>query len=166
MTVSTLFAFRTRKPPSFTLATSSSKVLPNLLMIDTYSGSLGFIVITEDLFDFGEREMRNLDNDIRHRLNLSGEFFAQFNMKNGAGRKQVSLYEFHNVEHGIICAICVNPKEYFELFGIYYETNKKHKGVRKGTKRVDFDNYISCILTLEEAKEGSKRFGKKQKQTL
>ena len=87
-------------------------------------------------------------------------------MRNGAERKQVSPYEFHNVEHGIICAICVNPKEYFELFGIYYETNKKHKGVRKGTKRVDFDNYISCILTLEEAKEGSKRFGKKQKQTL
>ena len=106
-----------------------------------------------------------LDNDIQHRLDLSGEFFAQFNRRNEAVRKQVGLYEFENVEHGIICTICVNPNEYFELYGIYHETNKKHKAVRKGTKGMDFDNYSSRILTIEEAKEGSRRFAKKQKQT-
>ena len=56
--------------------------------------------------------------------------------------------------------------QYFELYGIYYERNKKHKGIRKGTKGMDFDNYASHILMLEEAKEGSKRFAKKQKLTL
>ena len=30
---------------------------------------------------------------------------------------------------------------------------------------MDFDNYASRILTLEEAEEGTKRFSKKQKQT-
>ena len=36
--------------------------------------------------------------------------------------------------------------------------------MRKGTKGMDFDNYASCILTIEEAIEGG-RFAKKQKQT-
>ena len=35
----------------------------------------------------------------------------------------------------------------------------------KGTKGMNFDNYSSCILTIKEAKEGSSRFAKKQKQT-
>ena len=30
---------------------------------------------------------------------------------------------------------------------------------------MDFDNYASCILTIKEAKEGSRKFAKKQKQT-
>ena len=90
------------------------KVLPYLLMTDTDSGSLEFIVIAEETCDCGEREMRDillrifLDNDIQCRLDLSGEFFGQFNKRNEAVRKQVGLYEFENVEHGIICPICVN----------------------------------------------------------
>ena len=139
-------------------------------VIETYN-SLEFIVITEESCDCGEREMSDilltifLDNDIQHRLDLSGEFFAQFSKRNEAVHKQVGLYEFENVEHGIICAICINPKEYFEIYGIYYETNKKHKGVRKEIKGMEFDNYASFIFTLEEVKEVSKRFAKKLKQT-
>ena len=130
-------------------------------MTNTDLGSFEFMVITEDSCDCGEREMRDillrifLDNDIQHKLDLSVKFFVPFNKRNEAVRKQVGLYEFENVEHGIICAICVNPKEYFELYGIYYETNKKDRGVRKSIKGMDFDDYASYILTIEEAKEGS-----------
>ena len=77
----------------------------------------------------------------------------------------MGLYEFENIEEGIICAIWVNPKEYFELYGIYYETNKKHKGIRKGAKDMDFDNYAGRILTIEEAQDGTKSFAKIQRQT-
>ena len=98
------------------------KVLTYLLMTNTDDlGSLEFMVITKDSCDCGDREMRDilfrifLDNNIQHRLHLSGEFFAQFNKRNEAVRKQIGLCEFENVESGIICAICVNPKEYFEL---------------------------------------------------
>ena len=109
-------------------------------MTDIDSGSLEFMVIAEDCCDVGERKMRDilikisLDNDVHHRLDLSGEFFEQFSKLNKAIRKKVGLHEFENIEQGITCAIYVNPKEYFELYGIYYETNKKHKGIRKGTK--------------------------------
>ena len=78
----------------------------------------------------------------------------------------MGLYEFENIEQGSICAICVNPKEYFELYGMYYETNKKQKGVRKGTKGMDFNNYAGRILTNDEAHHGTKRFANKQKQTI
>ena len=99
-------------------------------MTDTDSASLQFIVIADKTHDLGERELRNvllkvfLDNDIHKRLDLSSEYFEQFNKHNVSIRKQVSFCEFENIEHGIICAIYVNLKEYFQLYGIFYETNK------------------------------------------
>ena len=98
------------------------KVLTYLLMTNTDLGSLEFMVIAEDSCDCGDREMRDilfrifLDNNTQHRLHLSGEFFAQFNKRNEAVRKQIGLCKFENVESGIICAIFVNPKEYFDLY--------------------------------------------------
>ena len=59
------------------------KVLPYLLTTDTDSGSLEFIVIKEDSCDCGEQELRDillrifLDNNMQHRMDLSGEFLAQ-----------------------------------------------------------------------------------------
>ena len=147
------------------------KVFPYLLMTDTDSGSLEFMVIAEDCCDVGEREMRDilikifLDNDIHHMLDLSVEFFEQFGKRKEAIQKLVGLYEFENIEQGIICTICVNPKEYFELYGIYYETNKKHKCILQGAKGMDFNNYAGRILTIEEAQDGTKSFAKIQRQT-
>ena len=126
-------------------------------------------MIAEDSFGCGERKMRDvllrifLDNEIYMRLD--GEFFDKSGKRNEAIREQVGLYEFENIEHDITCTICVSPKEYFELYGILYETNKKHKGVKKGTKNMDFDNYASGILTSEDAEEETNRFAKNQKQT-
>ena len=93
------------------------KVLPHHLMTDNDSGSFEFIVIAEDTCDCGERELRDillnifLDNKIHQRLDMSGEFFKQFGKRNEAVRKQVGLYKFENIKQGIICAICINPKE-------------------------------------------------------
>ena len=42
--------------------------------------------------------------------------------------KLKNLYEFESIEHGIVCAISVNPKEYLEVYGILFDINKKHKG--------------------------------------
>ena len=100
-------------------------------MTDTDSGLLEFIIVAiyRNSCDCREQEIRDillrifLDNDIQHRFNLSGKFFAQFNKRNEAVRKQVNLSEFENVEHGIICVICINPMEYFELYRLHYKTN-------------------------------------------
>ena len=59
------------------------KVLPYILMTDTDSASLEFIVIADKKCDLGEREVREvllkifLDNDIHKRLDLSAEFFRK-----------------------------------------------------------------------------------------
>ena len=116
------------------------KIIEVLAWTDTDSGSLEFVVVAEDSCNCVKREIRDvllrifLENDIQHTVDLSGEFFEQFDKRNEAARKQVGLDEFENILHGIVCAACVNPKEYFELCGILYKTNKKHKTVRTGTK--------------------------------
>ena len=106
-----------------------------------------------------------LDNGMHKRLDLSNEFFEQFNKRNLAVRKQVGLYEFENIEHGIVFVICVNLKEYLEVYSILFDINKKHKGVKRGTKGMNFEKYAGRILTIDEAREGTNRFLKKQKQT-
>ena len=89
------------------------KVLPYLLMTNTDSASLEFVVITEDTCDCGERQIRDiliqifLENDIHSRLDLSGEIFEWLGKRNEAVRKQVGLYEFENIDQGIICALCI-----------------------------------------------------------
>ena len=94
---------------------------PYLLMKDTDSCSLKIIVIPADSYDCCETEIKDvllrifLDSKIHLRLNLSGEFFERFGKRNNSIRKQVALSEFENIEHGITCRICVNPKEYFQL---------------------------------------------------
>ena len=132
-------------------------------------------MVAEDSCNCGEREMRDilmqivLENDIHTRFDFSGEFFEQYGKRNESIRKQVGLYEFKNVEQGIICAICINPKEYFELYGIYYETNEKHKGVRKGAKGMDFSPWKKQMRELEglegQARNKNKRDFKRRRVT-
>ena len=86
------------------------------MLTDADSASVEFIVVAEKTCDLCETKMREillkifLDNDIHKRLDLSSKFFEQFGKRNESIRKQVGLYEFESIEHGILCAICVNPK--------------------------------------------------------
>ena len=136
-------------------------------MTDTDSASLLFVIIMDKSCNLGVREMREvmlklfLENDIYYRTDSSHEFFEQFEKRNKKVRKQVGLYEFENIEHGIICSINVNPKEYHELYGIMYETNKKQEGIQKGNKGMNFDNYASRKLSPDDVREGTNRFAKK-----
>ena len=140
-------------------------------MTNTDLGSLEFMVIAEDSCDCGEREMRDilfrifLDNSMQHRLHLSGEFFAQFNKRNESVCKQISLLRIRERRLWNHLRHLRQPQGVLRTLRIYYETNKKHKGMRTGTKGMDVGNYASCILIIKEAKEGSRRFAKKQKQT-
>ena len=166
------FCFPNEKTQAIYARHKTIKVLPYLLMTDTDSRSLEFIIIAEDSCDSREREMRDillkmfLDNDTHKRLDLCNEFLEQFDQRNLAVRKQVGLCAFENIEHGIVCAICVNPKEYLEFYVILFDINKKQKGVKRGTNGMNFEKYARRILTIAaEARESTNRFSKKQKQT-
>ena len=45
----------------------------------------------------------------------------------------MGLFEIEHIDNPNVCTIAVNPKEYFEKFK-NKDINKKHKGVRKGTR--------------------------------
>ena len=59
----------------------------------------------------------------------------------------MGLFEIENIDNPNVCTIAVNPKEYFEKFK-NKSVNKKHKGVKKGTPEMMFENYAQRIKRL------------------
>ena len=86
---------------------------------------------------------------ILNRLDLSDEFWKQFEIYNADTKKVMGLCEIENINNQNICTIAVNPKEYFEKFKDR-KINKKHKGVRKDTQGMNFESYAMRINTLRE----------------
>ena len=70
---------------------------------------------------------------IAKRLDVSDEFWKQFEMYDKSTKKVMGLYEIENIDNQNICTIAINPKEYFEKFK-NRKINKKHKGVRRDTE--------------------------------
>ena len=84
------------------------------------------------------------------RLDLSDEFWKQFEIYNANTKKVMGLYEIENIDNQNICTIAVNPKEYFEKIK-NRKINKKHKGVRKDTQGMNFESYAMRINMLRES---------------
>ena len=48
------------------------------------------------------------------RLDVSDDFWQQFNMMNKGTRKVMGVYEDENLDNANLCIIAINPKNYFE----------------------------------------------------
>ena len=70
-----------------------------------------------------------LKSKVFHRLDLSAEFYEQFNCRNEDLRKRVGLFEIESIYKPNVITITLNPKEYYERF-IDHSDNKKHKGLK------------------------------------
>ena len=79
-------------------------------------------------------------------------------MRNKNVKKRWGLYATENADNANICAIAVNPKEYFEKFK-NRSINKKHKGVRRDTPEMNFESYAERLKVLREV--DSERVNKK-----
>ena len=84
---------------------------------------------------------------ILKRLDLSDDFWAQFNVQDKKLKKQVGLFEAENVNKAYLITIAINPKEYLEEFEDL-SINKKHKGIKKGTPGMDFSAYCSKLASI------------------
>ena len=62
-------------------------------------------------------------------------------------RKKLGLYEVESIDNPCYATLAVNAKEYFEFFKDYM-TNKKDKGIKKGSKGMEFANYANRIKPL------------------
>ena len=71
-----------------------------------------------------------IPSTIFEKLDLSHEFWAQFNMCDSSLEKQVGLYGIESINNANIVTIAVNPKEYFEKYKDK-SINKKQKGFKK-----------------------------------
>ena len=122
-------------------------------LTDTDSTSLLFVFICELESVLPESEARKvifecmINSEIFKRLDISNDFWKNFNVQDKTKKKEMGLFEIENIDNPNICTVAVNPKEYFEKFKDK-NINKKHKGVRKNTKGIDFQRYADRIKDL------------------
>ena len=74
-------------------------------------------------------------------------FGKKINVHVPQDEKVLGLYEVENINDPCYVTLAVNPKEYFE----YFESenwNKKHKGIKKGAKGMEYENYAERIKPI------------------
>ena len=86
-----------------------------------------------------------LESKIFDRLDLSSQFYEQFDCRNEDLKKRVGLFEIKNIDNANVLTTTLNPKEYYERF-VDHSGNKKHKGLKKSTPDMDFDSCSSCYV--------------------
>ena len=122
-------------------------------LTDTDSTSLLFVFVCDLQSTLPESQARKVTfecmvkSKILDRLDVSDEYWKQYNVYNATTKKQMGLFEIEHIDNPNVCTIAVNPKEYFEKFK-NKDINKKHKGVRKGTRGMMFENYANRIKRL------------------
>ena len=122
-------------------------------LTDTDSTSLNIIFICGDNCVVSEDQTRKIifevmvNSKILERLDLSDDFWAEFDVQDKKLKKQVGLFEVENISLPNIITIAINPKEYREEFE-NRSNNKKHKGIKKGTSGMDFNSYCSKLCDI------------------
>ena len=134
----------------FTIKNEIQKCFLFQNLTDTDSTSLFFIFICKLSCSINEKTARNTifevltKSKVLNRLDLSDDFWEQFNVQNKSLKKQVGLYEVKNIKNTNILMIAINPKEYYEKYKDF-SINKKHKSLKKEYSGMDFEAY-SCTL--------------------
>ena len=124
-------------------------------LTDTVSTGLNFIFICDLGCIVDEIQARKIifevmiSSKIFDRLDLSDDFWAEFNVQNKKLKKQVGLFEVESINLPNIITIAINPKEYREEFDDL-SNNKKHKGIKKGTPGMDFSAYCSKLHNITD----------------
>ena len=89
------------------------------------------------------------------RFDKSNEFWKKFDVHVPPNEKFLGLYAVENINDPCYVTLAVNPKEYFE----YFESencNKKHKGIKKGAKGMEYENYAEWIKPIIDFKTNQK----------
>ena len=81
------------------------------------------------------------------RFDSSHEFWNIFWARKESKIKKLGYYEIGNIDNPTILTLAVNPKEYLELLKDKY-LNKKHKGIKKGSSGLGYENFAERIKWL------------------
>ena len=124
-------------------------------LTDTDSTSIFFIFICILNSQIPENEARKiifevmLNSKIFDRLDRSHEYFEQFNARDASLKKKVGYFEIEQIDKENVVTVALNPKEYYERF-IDSTYNKKHKGLNKSVKGMDFESYSNRLSDLTD----------------
>ena len=129
------------------------KVQMHHVLVDTDSISLQFIIVSDPNSDIPEPKFRDIifevivSTKIYERFGTSHPFWDNFQARKESRKKKLGYYETEHI-HNLCCVtLAVNPKEYFEIFKDY-NSNKKHKGIKKGSHGMEFEKYVNRIKSL------------------
>lgn len=129
------------------------KVQMHHVLVDTDSISLQFIIVSDPNSDIPEPKFRDIifevivSTKIYERFGTSHPFWDNFQARKESRKKKLGYYETEHI-HNLCCVtLAVNPKEYFEIFKDY-NSNKKHKGIKKGSREMEYANYANRITSL------------------
>ena len=124
-------------------------------LTDTDSTSIFYVFICNLSCSVHEKTARNVIFEVLikskafNRIDLSDNFWEQFNVQNKDLKKQVGLYEVENIYNTNILTVAIKPKEYFKKYKDY-SINKKRKSLKKNTPRMNFEAYSERLATLHE----------------
>ena len=110
-----------------------------------------FIFISNTISDVPEDKFRDIIFDdivatkIYKRFDTSREFWDIFGSRKKSRRKKLGYYE--NIDNSWFVTLAVNPKEYLEFFK-NSKLNKKHKGIKKRSSRLEFQNFANRMKSL------------------
>ena len=120
---------------------------------DTDSTSLKFIFICNPNSDISDNKYRDVifvlivASKIYQTFDSSHEFWSIFGARKSQKKKKTGYYDVKHIDDPCILILAVNSKEYLELFASKY-LNKKHKGIKKGSSRLGFENFSKRIGSL------------------
>ena len=122
------------------------------VLTDTDSTSLQFIIVSDPTSTYPECSVRNIlfeifsYTEICHRFDKSDEFWRRFGV-HCPQNQSLGLYEVEHIDDPCYVTLAVNPKEYLEYFKSK-TVNKKHKGIKKGTQGMEYENFAERIKPL------------------
>ena len=133
------------------------KVLCYQVLTDTDSTSIQFIIVSDPYSTYPECNLRHIlfeifsKTEIREKFDKSDEFWRHFNVHCPQNQKVVGLYEVGHIVDPCYVTLTVNPKEYFQYFKSD-NVNKKHKGIKRGSVGMEYENYAERIKVLFDFK--------------
>lgn len=123
------------------------------VLTDTDSTSLQFIIVSDPNSSLPEPKIRDvifeiiIATPIYKRFDTSHPFWDNFNARKEKIKKKLGSYETEHIDNPCYVTLAVNPKGYFGLFKDY-DSNKNHKGIKKGSRGMEFENYANRLQSL------------------
>ena len=123
------------------------------ILADTYSTALKFIFISDPSNDVAEENFRDIifeatvASKIYKRFDTSYECWDIFGSRKESRRKKLGYYKIGNIDNPCVVSLAVNPKEYLAMLK-NSALNEKHKGNKKGSSGMGFENFSNRIKSL------------------